>query len=212
MDNFAEKNNEMSTSEKYFSEALLGKKPKKPLSVIIKDYAVTTQKIADKAVTEDKLAVGSVTTDKISDGSVTADKLSFALLDEVSEFKSHKGMVIACSVLDEAEQADTNEGIVDTFIYHKGKLKYKTGEETADGETIGKYEEVPLYAKDLYVDSNTGIFYTWNGERMVPTAVPITNIEIDDMTEVDTTSSGAKARKAVIKIIGMARKADIKNV
>lgn len=65
----------MGTSEKYISEALLKNEPKKPLGFVIKDDAVTTEKIKDQAVTEDKLADNSVSSDKILDGAVTKEKL-----------------------------------------------------------------------------------------------------------------------------------------
>lgn len=58
-----------------FGNAPLLEEVKKKLGLVIKDGAITTNKIKDGAVTESKLAEGSVTTEKIKDGAVTTDKI-----------------------------------------------------------------------------------------------------------------------------------------
>lgn len=75
----------MGLKEKFFSEALLKETAKKKLGLVIKDGAVTadkiaddsisTEKIIDKAISTDKLADGSVTNIKIADNAVSTDKI-----------------------------------------------------------------------------------------------------------------------------------------
>lgn len=72
----------METYEKYISEALLKNEPKKKLGLVLKDGAVTTDKIADKAITESKIADGAVSTIKIKDYAVTTTKLADSSVTE----------------------------------------------------------------------------------------------------------------------------------
>ena len=76
----------MSIKKTYFSEALIGEEAKKKLGLIIKDGAITTNKmkdntvttykIVDKAVTEPKLADNSVSERTIQMSAVSHDKLA----------------------------------------------------------------------------------------------------------------------------------------
>lgn len=80
-----------------FGNAPLLEEVKKKLGLVIKDGAITTNKIADKAVTTDKLADNAVTTEKIADGaistdkikdkSITSDKVSDALIELITSTK-----------------------------------------------------------------------------------------------------------------------------
>lgn len=80
-----------------FGNAPLLEEVKKKLGLVIKDGAITTNKIADKAVTTDKLADNAVTTekiadsavstDKIKDKSITSDKVSDALIELITSTK-----------------------------------------------------------------------------------------------------------------------------
>ena len=63
----------MDKKEKYLSESLLSKEPKKKIALQIADGAITTPKIAD----------GAITTDKLADGAVTPEKLSERVMEEV---------------------------------------------------------------------------------------------------------------------------------
>lgn len=76
----------MGTITTNFGNTSLIEEAKRKLGLIIKDNAITTNKIKDGAVTESKIADGAVTTSKIEDyavtgkkimpGSITADKYS----------------------------------------------------------------------------------------------------------------------------------------
>lgn len=74
----------MSTSEKYIGEALLENKPKKPINFILKDSAVTTDKLADGAITDTKLSEGCVTTEKITDGAITEKEIEPEFLELIT--------------------------------------------------------------------------------------------------------------------------------
>lgn len=63
----------MDKKEKYLSESLLSKEPKKKIALQIADGAITTPKIAD----------GAITTDKLADDAVTPEKLSERVVEEV---------------------------------------------------------------------------------------------------------------------------------
>lgn len=73
-----------------FGNAPLLEEVKKKLGLVIKDGAITTNKIKDGAVTESKLAEASVSTEKIKDGAVTTEKISDGA---VNEFKLGNGVV-----------------------------------------------------------------------------------------------------------------------
>ena len=70
-----------------FGNAPLLEEVKKKLGLVIKDGAITTNKIADKAVTTDKLADNAVTTEKIADGAISTDKIKdkSITIDKVSD-------------------------------------------------------------------------------------------------------------------------------
>lgn len=70
-----------------FGNAPLLEEVKKKLGLVIKDGAITTNKIADKAVTTDKLADNAVTTEKIADSAVSTDKIKdkSITIDKVSD-------------------------------------------------------------------------------------------------------------------------------
>lgn len=53
--------------EKFIGESTIRDAPHKKLSLVLRDGAVTTDKIADEAVTTEKIADGAVTKDKFSD-------------------------------------------------------------------------------------------------------------------------------------------------
>lgn len=65
----------MSTRQTYFGKTSLIEEAKKKLGLVIKDNAITTNKIKDSAVTESKIADNAVTTSKIKDYSVTGNKI-----------------------------------------------------------------------------------------------------------------------------------------
>lgn len=65
----------MSTRQTYFGKTSLIEEAKKKLGLVIKDNAITTNKIKDSAVTESKIADDAVTTSKIKDYSVTGNKI-----------------------------------------------------------------------------------------------------------------------------------------
>lgn len=82
--------------EKYFGEAELKDKPKKKLSLIIKNGSVTTEKLSDKSITLDKLAddvilgIGaSVLTnpdiDAVTDGSFDGGKIDLCGCTEIPD-------------------------------------------------------------------------------------------------------------------------------
>lgn len=62
--------------EKYLGETALKEKPRKKLTLVIKDGTVTTAKLSDDAITTGKIADGSITTDKLVAKSITSDKLA----------------------------------------------------------------------------------------------------------------------------------------
>lgn len=62
--------------EKYLGETALKEKPRKKLTLVIKDGTVTTAKLSDDAITTGKIADDSITTDKLVDKSITSDKLA----------------------------------------------------------------------------------------------------------------------------------------
>lgn len=66
-----------------FGNAPLLEEAKKILSLVIKNGAITTDKIKDKAVTTDKLADGAVTSRTIQKGAVNSSHLSDNILDEL---------------------------------------------------------------------------------------------------------------------------------
>ncbi len=82
----------MSIKKTYFSEALISEEAKKKLGLVIKDGAITTNKmkdntvttykIVDKAVTEPKLADNSVSERTIQMSAVTYDKLAIDAVDK----------------------------------------------------------------------------------------------------------------------------------
>lgn len=82
----------MSIKKTYFSEALISEEAKKKLGLIIKDGAITTNKmkdntvttykIVDKAVTEPKLADNSVSERTIQMSAVSHDKLAIDAVDK----------------------------------------------------------------------------------------------------------------------------------
>lgn len=65
----------MSTRQTCFGKTSLIEEAKKKLGLVIKDNAITTNKIKDSAVTESKIADDAVTTSKIKDYSVTGNKI-----------------------------------------------------------------------------------------------------------------------------------------
>ena len=73
-----------------FGNAPLLEEVKKKLGLVIKDGAITTNKIKDGAVTESKLAEASVSTEKIKDDAITTDKISDGA---VNEFKLGNGVI-----------------------------------------------------------------------------------------------------------------------
>lgn len=73
----------MSTKKTYLSNASLLEEAKKILGLVIKNGAITTDKIKDKAVTTDKLADGAVTSRTIQKGAVNSSHLSDNILDEL---------------------------------------------------------------------------------------------------------------------------------
>lgn len=96
-----------------FGNAPLLEEVKKKLGLVIKDGAITTNKIADKAVTEGKLADGAVTTEKIEDETITAAKLAddSVTTDKISdgavnEFKIGDNAVITEKIADNAVSTD----------------------------------------------------------------------------------------------------------
>lgn len=97
------------SKEKYIGEALLKDKPKKKLSLIIKDGSVVTSKIADKNVTSDKLSDDVLVAGNIKygeDGNVsdTLDKLNSEKFDKsnvVQDFGDEEDKVISQKTVSE---------------------------------------------------------------------------------------------------------------
>ena len=103
--------------EQYIGESTIRDTPKKKLSLMLRDEAVTTKKIKDFAVT----------TDKIADGAITKDKLSSGILDGIA--------------------SSTEEALKGKFLplsggEMKGPITYKTADDdeektlTLDGEAV----------------------------------------------------------------------------
>lgn len=101
----------MGLKEKFFSEALLKETAKKKLGLVIKDGAVTADKIADKSITTDKLHDEAVTTEKIGSQAVTGDKIADL---SISENHLSDGSVTSTKI---AEKSIYNRHITEDAIH-----------------------------------------------------------------------------------------------
>lgn len=64
------------SKDNYLSEAPLSEKPSKKYKILLKEGAVTTDKIRDRNVTTEKIADDAVKTEKIAPGAVTTSKIA----------------------------------------------------------------------------------------------------------------------------------------
>ena len=64
------------SKKNYLSEAALKDKPQGKYHLVVKDGAISTDKLADEAVKTDKIADENITTEKIKDKAITNDKLA----------------------------------------------------------------------------------------------------------------------------------------
>jgi len=72
----------MSVMETCLGKASLIEEVKKKLGLVIRDGAVTTNKIRDKAVTSDKIADNAITDNKMADGAVTERSIKDGIIEK----------------------------------------------------------------------------------------------------------------------------------
>lgn len=98
--------------KKYFSESSMIDKPKKKLSIGIKDGSITTDKLKDEAITTKKIAQNSIDSSVVKPGGITRDCLE---VDAIGTKEIEDGSVTTSKL---ATESVTNEklatGAVDT--------------------------------------------------------------------------------------------------
>lgn len=110
----------MSIKKTCFGNAPLLEEVKKKLGLVIKDGAITTNKIKDGAVTESKIADGALSTGKIKDGAITTDKIADKA---VTEKKLADGAVTTNKIVDKNVTTEKlADGVITTEKIKDGSI------------------------------------------------------------------------------------------
>lgn len=137
----------MSTRQTYFGKTSLIEEAKKKLGLVIKDNAITTNKIKDSAVTESKIADDAVTGRNIKEGSININQLSDKCISDIQtssmgeetiksfindELSKKQGEIIEVDVRKTDDNGDLVEDNLDnpkitSFDYDKIYEKFKSG-------------------------------------------------------------------------------------
>lgn len=152
-----------------FGNAPLLEEVKKKLGLVIKDGAITTNKIADKAVTTDKLADNAVTTEKIADGAISTDKIKdkSITIDKVSDTlaeiitNTKNGMILMWDLntyaSDSLENYDgllgepSNLLTVGDYAFQNGNLYKYEGDWTFTRQNLNDFQFENCLFLDTYV-------------------------------------------------------------
>lgn len=143
----------MSTSDRYIGESPLSSLPKKALGFVIKNGAITTDKLAD----------GSVTNEKLADGSVTKEKMGGEVYEEIiaTENKAVEAVEKVAKIAEDLASAEEK--------YQQAEAEREVAEkarEEATAEAVNNANIASARAKDLadhpsYVGSDYYV-YQWN--------------------------------------------------
>lgn len=138
----------MSTRQTYFGKTSLIEEAKKKLGLVIKDNAITTNKIKDSAVTNEKLADDAVTGRNIKEGSININQLSDKCISDIQtssmgeeaiksfindELSKKQGEIIEVNVRKTDDNGDLVEDDLDnpkitSFDFNTIYEKFKAGQ------------------------------------------------------------------------------------
>lgn len=187
----------MSTRQTYFGKTSLIEEAKKKLGLVIKDNAITTNKIKDSAVTESKIVDDAVTTSKIKDYSVTSNKI---MPGSITTDKYSPTSIITEAIVD---GAITEEKIRDNAVTtNKIKDGNITGRKIADTSiTQSKIADgaviTPVIANKAVTNEKLADNAV-TGRNIKEGSININQLSDKCISDIQTSSMGEEAIKSFI--------------
>lgn len=187
----------MSTRQTYFGKTSLIEEAKKKLGLVIKDNAITTNKIKDSAVTESKIADDAVTTSKIKDYSVTGEKIMPGSIttDKYSPTSIITGAIVDGAITEEKirDNAVTTNKIKDGNITGRKIADTSiTQSKIADGAVITPVIANKAVTNEKLADNAV------TGRNIKEGSISINQLSDKCISDIQTSSMGEEAIKSFI--------------